>query len=248
MCTLIAAVRQYARFPLVVAANRDEVLARPASPPVVWDAPARFIAPRDEKAGGTWLGLTAGGLFVAVTNRFGVPRDDSRRSRGMVVLEALSAPSAKELHGRLAVLQPAAYNAFHLLYADREGAFVTWSDGTTLRQDVLGPGIHVVTERSLGGDDRARTELVRSRYPPVVPDAPPSVDALAGLLRLHAPPEDPVAGTCIHIPALGYGTRSSLVLRLGPTLAQSELAWAEGSPCTHPMVPRPDLFKALGTR
>src|SRR5512140_3834626 len=117
MCTLIAAVRQYRRFPLVVAANRDEALARPASPPVLWDAPSRFVAPRDEKAGGTWLGPTARGLFAAVANRFGVPRDESRRSRGALVVEALGAPSARELHGRLAALSPAAYNAFHLLYA-----------------------------------------------------------------------------------------------------------------------------------
>jgi uncharacterized protein with NRDE domain len=248
MCTLIAAVRQYRRFPLVVAANRDEEFARPASPPFVWDAPSRFVAPRDDKAGGTWLGLTAGGLFVAVTNRFGVPRDEARRSRGALVVEALGAASAHELHGRLRALSPAAYNAFHLLYADREGAFVTWSDGTALRQDALGPGIHVVTERSLGGDDRSRTELVRRRYPRVDPDVPPGVDALAGLLEIHAPPEDPVAGTCIHVPALGYGTRSSLVLRLGPTIEQSDFAWVEGSPCTQPMVPRPDLLAALGSR
>ena len=247
MCTLIAAVRQYRRFPLVVAANRDEALARPASPPVLWDAPSRFVAPRDEKAGGTWLGLTASGLFVAVTNRFGVPRDESRRSRGVLVVEALGAPSARELHGRLSRLSPGAYNAFHLLYADRDDAFVTWSDGTALRQEALGPGVHVVTERSLGGDDRARTELVRRRYPRVDPDVPPGVGELAGRLRIHAPPEEPVAGTCIHVPALGYGTRSSLVLRLGPTLEQSDFAWAEGSPCTHPLVPRPDLLAALGS-
>src|SRR5712692_8012823 len=73
VCTLICAFRVFPRWPLIVAANRDEHLNRPASPPRLWPGDLSFVAPRDEAAGGTWLGLNSAGLFVGVTNRFGVP-------------------------------------------------------------------------------------------------------------------------------------------------------------------------------
>ena len=55
MCTLIASVGQVPGLPIVVAANRDEALDRPSSPPSLWHLQPPFIAPRDERAGGTWL-------------------------------------------------------------------------------------------------------------------------------------------------------------------------------------------------
>jgi len=38
--------------------------------------------------------------------------------------------------------------------------------------------------------------------------------------------------TVVHAPALGYGTRSACVLRLGARGEDVELWWAEGAPCT----------------
>ena len=164
MCTLIVSFRQHFEVPVVVAANRDEVRSRPATGPRRWQDEA-FVAPRDEQAQGTWLGLTATGLFVGVTNRFPAERYPDRRSRGALVVDALRSPSASALHRELGRIDPRAYNAFHLLYADTTAAFVTWSDGAVLSQTVLEPGLHVVTERSLGGDDRARQRLIEERWP-----------------------------------------------------------------------------------
>jgi uncharacterized protein with NRDE domain len=228
MCTLVAAVKQDPGAPLVVAANRDERLDRPSQPPSVWPGPQPFVAGKDVLSGGTWLGVNRAGVFVGVTNRFGVPKDESRVSRGVLVVEALASRSARELHQRLAALAPARFNAFHLLYADVEDAFVTWSDGGAVHQEVLRPGVHVITERSLGGDDRARTELIRSQWAklPAVPD----LDSLFGLLRHHRP-DDPLGGTCVHAPAFGYGTRSSAIVRLGRAAGNVQMWWSEGSPC-----------------
>lgn len=80
MCTLALAFQKHSGVPLVVAANRDEALDRPAVGPFIWEQ--GFLAPRDERAGGTWLGLTRSGLFVGVTNRFPTLRDAARASRG----------------------------------------------------------------------------------------------------------------------------------------------------------------------
>jgi uncharacterized protein with NRDE domain len=242
VCTLIAAFHVFPRWPLIVAANRDEHLDRASSPPRLWPGKPAFIAPRDEAAGGTWLGLNELGLFVGVTNRFGVPRDNRRASRGKLVVEALSAPSARALHLRLASLGADRFNAFHLFYADRSSAGVTWSDGEKLRQAECQPGVHIVTERSLGGDDQARTELIQSRWRQLG-KGEPTVEDLAGLLRLHAP--NSIGGTCIHAPALNYGTRSSTILFLGEAAAASRLLWADGNPCTTPYAPQDQLVQRL---
>jgi len=245
MCTLIAAVRQYEDAPLVVAANRDERLDRAARAPFLWTGgPLPFVAGRDEVAGGTWLGLNEAGLFVGVTNRFGVEKDPKRASRGALVVEALGAGSARELHQKLSALGAGRFNAFHLLYADRSEAFVTWSDGSAMHQEALEPGVHVVTERSLGGDDRARTETVRTLWSGLRPGRVPSSEELFAILRHHRP-ENPLGSVCVHLPELGYGTRSSCTLRLGTGAADVELWWAEGAPCTAAPVRLDGLVQAL---
>ena len=85
MCSIILGVEP-GRFWL--AANRDELLARPARGPFWWHQ--GFLAGRDEQAGGTWLGLNQRGLAVGVTNRFGAQRHPERGSRGALVVDALA--------------------------------------------------------------------------------------------------------------------------------------------------------------
>src|SRR5260370_19224867 len=155
---MIAAFEVLPGGPLAVAANRDEHLERVSSPPRLWAGNPSFVAPRDDVAGGTWLGLNELGLFVGVTNRFGVPRDAQRESRGTLVLEALAESSAHALHRRLAALSPGRFNAFHLFYADRFQAYLTWSDGGELKQGGLPPCAQIVTDRCLGGADTASAD------------------------------------------------------------------------------------------
>jgi len=192
----------------------------------------RFFAPRDDQAGGTWLGLHDSGLFVGVTNRAGAERDGSLSSRGQLVLEALRLATAKNVHAALATsLDARRYNPFHLLYADREAAFVTWFDGEAVHQRELPPGLTVVTERSLGGDDHGRVERIRRRLGPLMGgESAPSWKELAPAMRDHVD-GDPLASTCVHVPALGYGTRSSLLLEVGSRPLGSRWRWAEGPPC-----------------
>jgi uncharacterized protein with NRDE domain len=100
MCTLVAFISAWHGSPLVIAANRDERLDRAASGPTRWVG-ERFFAPRDDQAGGSWLGLHDSGLFVGVTNRAGTPRNPALVSRGRLVVEALRLGGAAKVHHAL---------------------------------------------------------------------------------------------------------------------------------------------------
>lgn len=224
MCTVILKVEGDGR--LWVAANRDEVLVRPATGPRRWGG-EDFVAPRDEVGGGSWLGLTSRGLFVAVTNRFGAQKDDTRQSRGHLVLDALRQPSAAALHAWLATLAPTRFNAFHLVYSDGVDTFLTWSDGASLHRQTLAPGLHFVTERSFGAAKPERVRYLEERLSELGPT--PTAEQLQRLLGAHRP-DAPLDSPCVHVPDFGYGTRSSLVLFKAKRVEDSDWRWAEGPP------------------
>lgn len=234
MCTLVVASHVVPGHPLVVVANRDELRARASSPPMRW--PAGFVAPRDEVAGGTWLGYTERGVFVAITNRYLGPRDPSRASRGAIVLAALEVTgSARDIHEAMKDLDPRAYNGFHLVYADGHDVLATISDGQTLAQMSLGHGVRVITERSFSGQlDRPRRDRILRRWDELAMGwrtAPFEPHLVISLLVEHDN-SDPLGATCIHLDAMGYGTRSAAVFSTQDT--RSTLLWAEGPPCTTP--------------
>lgn len=241
MCTLAVAHQVDRRWPVLVAANRDERMGRPSEGWSLREARSgvRFAAPGDLLAGGTWMGLSAKGVFAGLTN-FHAPYDwypdPERRSRGEIVALALAAPTAAEARARLGEAPAGRWNPFHLLVADARSAFLWWYDGERSALRDLAPGLHVVTERSPDGSC-ARGDLVRSRWP-----LDPSVGHLRDLLTVHA--AELGAGTCIHgDPA--YGTRSAAVLRIAADLAASELWVADGRPCVTPLEDRSSLLVAL---
>jgi len=239
MCTLVLVVPPRGGA-LQVAANRDEFLARPAAVPGRWAE--GWLAPRDLQAGGTWLGVNASGLFVGVTNRATGARDPSRRSRGLLVSDALRAPDAASLHRALSGLDPALHNAFHLAYADGVSAGLTWSDGAVVRQEVLAPGVHVLTEQSLGaGDDAARRRWIEAEVPR---GELLGLEGWLGVLSRHG--ATPRAGTCVHADAVGYGTRSAFVFHRAPSARQSSCAWTEARPCTSPARDGTGVLRSLG--
>lgn len=117
MCTLVVAWRVFREAPVCVGANRDEARDRPASPPAVRGANPRVLAPRDERAGGTWIGYNEHGVFVAVTNRW--VDGDGERSRGLLVDDALAEPTAAAARDRVeAELADRVYAPFYLVAAD----------------------------------------------------------------------------------------------------------------------------------
>ncbi|NVB42670.1 NRDE family protein [Pseudenhygromyxa sp. WMMC2535] len=256
MCTILAGVGVWPERPLVIAANRDEKLARPAQTPQVFAAGAlaerRVLAPRDLAAGGTWLGLNDAGVFVGITNRFtgkaGV--DASRRSRGELVFAALAGADHVQAEAAVAALRPADYNPFHLLMADREGAKILWSDGQRFTRLTLEPGIHWITERSFGAGPSARHDRLRGWARTLRAGPVPSVEGWRGYLGDHqgAALSSGLDAMCVHAPALGYGTRSSTLVYMGRGAPRPESVtfWhAPGRPCEHAFEPYEDEVRRL---
>ncbi len=234
MCTLLVATRLWTGTPLLVFANRDENLGRPSAPPstTTFDE-RRVFAPRDLRAGGTWMGVNDAGVLVAITNRFSPggqpqPGDANKLSRGLLTDAALKHSDAAAAAAHAAAINPSDYNGFHLLCADRHGAWVTWSDSQQVRSEALLPGIHVVTERSYGAASSGREDALNSlaRQLEQQPTAP--LARFEEALGVHR--DDLLDSTCVHFDAGEYGTRSSSMVHFdeaGPT------AWyyADGPPC-----------------
>ena len=246
MCTLIGMWRMFEDAPLIVAANRDERLDRPAAPPSLREQNGRrFICPTDLSAGGTWLGLNDAETFVGITNRHLSVKVDALRSRGLLVLDALASGSAKEIDAAFASLDVAPYSGFHLFFADRTDAYVLWSDGVELHRIALAPGVAIITERSFAAAPTTREELIRSKVRAL--DGAPDDSSLVELLSTRA--DIGFEGINVSVPELRYGTRSSTILRLGSQRGDVHLLHADGPPDRAPFADqRPLLESLLGGR
>jgi uncharacterized protein with NRDE domain len=230
MCTLIALHRCIPGVPLVVAANRDELEGRPSEGPALRDTPlGAVVAPLDVQAGGTWLGLSARGLFAAITNRRCEAPDPSRRSRGLLVLEALGAASAAEAADAALATPAHAYNPFNLFVADASRAFaITY--GTAAKCLELAPGAHVIGNTDLTLPAPPKLARLGGQVERLA--AAPGLrllDQLAELCRGHDGGGAPGDDACVH--AGRYGTRSSTLLRLAADEDASTLLFADGPPC-----------------
>ena len=70
MCSVIILIRPGHRWPVIVAANRDEMIDRPALPPGRhWPTRQSISAGLDVLGGGTWLGMNDHGVICGVLNR-----------------------------------------------------------------------------------------------------------------------------------------------------------------------------------
>jgi len=68
MCLALFAFHTHPRFPVLIAANRDEFYERPTAAAGFWKEIPALLAGRDLREGGTWMGVTRSRRFAAVTN------------------------------------------------------------------------------------------------------------------------------------------------------------------------------------
>jgi uncharacterized protein with NRDE domain len=274
VCTLVFAWQVFTDAPVVAAANRDELFDRPSASPDVIDESPRVLAPRDEEAGGTWIGYNEHGVSVAITNRWtgrearpeGAPRNrergaerpasrevdrsdtrqegasgdgetaNSRRSRGLLVRDALRQSSAEDAT-RLVEreLDERAYDGFNLVLADENAALLVEWDGETRGVRNFDPGVHVVVNVGADGDyaipeSRAEAGEAQAQNAGKVATAlrpEPGETSTKWLDRAADVVSDHEYGVCVHRDR--FGTRSSSLIEIGHEA--SRYRYADGPPC-----------------
>src|SRR5271155_1240534 len=197
MCTVVILRRPDDRWPVLIGANRDEMIDRPwKEPGRHWPDRPEVVAGLDMQAGGSWLGLNDWGVAAAVLNRTGsLGPAPGRRSRGELVLEALDHADAVTAAAALADLDPDSYRTFNLIVADeRDGFWLRHAGGARIEVHPLKEGLSLIAAGDI--DDRGDWN---------------AWETLLGSTR--APPGEP-ATAAMRFRNDGYGTVSSAIIAL----------------------------------
>ena len=167
MCTVVLLIRPGHAWPLILAANRDEMLDRAWDPPAAyWPDQPGVIAGRDRTGGGTWMGVNRDGVVAAVLNRPGsLGPAAGKRSRGDLPLMALAHGSAAEAADAISALDAGAWRSFNLVLADRSGAVFVRGLGQGRPQvESFAPGLHMVTAHDPDDPDSPRVARYLGRF------------------------------------------------------------------------------------
>ncbi len=230
MCLVALAIDQSRRFPLVLAANRDEFFQRPAAR-LSWWSPGPglpdILGGRDLEGHGTWLGLTAVGRLALVTN----VRDPSRRdpaapSRGRIVQHWLAGDLATDRFWMRTALS--GYNGFNLIAADFLRGECFWASNHNAHPTRLERGLYGLSNASLDTpwpkvrqiksrlqdaiDDSDSAELLASRLFEALADRSPARDDELPNTGVSHEWERLLSPAFIRAPEHGYGTRCSTLV------------------------------------
>jgi len=242
MCTVVILRRPGHRWPVLIAANRDEMIDRPWSPPARhWPDRPDVVAGRDELAGGTWLGMNDEALVAAVMNRPGSlgPAED-KRSRGELVLEALDHAEAGAAALALSHIDPQAYRPFNLVVADAHEAVWLRSDpdGGPGRVEAfaLPAGLSMLTAHDRNDPQSDRIRLYLPRFEAAAAPDPDSGGWKSWEQLVSSREKDETGGepSAMNIVTdFGFGTVSSSLIALpAPEAEDAQPIWrfAAGRP------------------
>ncbi|MDP1536380.1 MAG: NRDE family protein [Burkholderiales bacterium] len=237
MCLILVAWQAHPDYPLVVAANRDEFFKRRTASADFWSDHPQVLAGRDLEAGGTWLGITHGGRFAALTNfRDPASHKPDAPSRGRLVADFLTGEAT--INDYLDALQASDYNGFNLLLGD--GKHLVAFSNVSMQRHELAPGAYGLSNHLLDTPwpkvGAGKTALNAALA------ALPDEASLFHLLRddtIHPDAALPATGVPLEwerllsaafIRGSDYGTRCSTVVKVGScgTATFDEQSWLAG--------------------
>jgi len=223
MCLIAIAFRAHPRYPLIVAANRDEFYHRPSAPIGFWKDHPDVLAGRDLQANGTWLGISRTGRISAVTNyRDPAAIRPDALSRGRLVSDFLTSDLPPETYLTAIQNQKDQYTGFNLVVGDVTKLW--WYSNKKNVVVELDPGIHAISNRLLD-TPWPKTEKIRAGMETICrtkkPVDPETVFALLSDTTRAPDSELPDTGvgldwermlSPIFVVSDVYGTRSSAVI------------------------------------
>ena len=227
MCTLVVLRRSNHRWPILIAANRDEMIDRPWLPPGRhWKDRPNVVGGLDKLGGGSWQGINDEGVTAAILNRKGtLGPQTGKRSRGELVLEALDHADAVDAADALIHLDAGAYRPFNMLIADNRDAFWLRADGHSFKAFPLEDGFSMLSafERNDTADPRIQLFLPRFQNAELPDPDDGQWRDWKVLLATKAPRElnDDEAGLNFQL-GNGFGTRSSTLIAL-PSVDHPEI-------------------------
>ncbi|MDT8321392.1 MAG: NRDE family protein [Xanthomonadales bacterium] len=226
MCLILFAWRTHPRYPLVLAANRDEFHARPTAAAAFWDDAPQLLGGRDLEAGGTWLGVTRKGKFAAITNYREPPESapPQDHSRGQLVTDYLLGNASPLDYARQIQANASAYRAYNLLLGDAENLIYTSNrreSATPVAAGIHGLSNHLLDTpwpKVCAGKERLAGLLREDRVDPeallrLLGDPQPVPGSEPPVFDRALAPEWTTRLSFIRSPV--YGTRSSTVLLIG---------------------------------
>lgn len=245
MCTVVVLFRPGHTWPLILAANRDEMIDRPwRAPGRHWPDRPRVVAGRDELAGGTWLGRNDQGVVAAILNRPGsLGPQVGKRSRGELPLMALDHAEARDAVDALVRLDARAYRTFNMVVADRRSAF--WlrraEETETVESFPVPEGLSMITAHDRNDSASARIRHYRPLFADALPPDPGAGDWAEWRALLASGETAPGAGpreAMFIAPDGGYGTVSSSLVALAANEADAPVwLFASAHPNPAPFAP-----------
>lgn len=249
MCLIAFAIGVSERWPLLIAANRDEFLDRPTLPLARWqtDSGQEVLSGRDLRAGGTWMGMTPDGRIAFLTNVRGARADAGARSRGELVTRWLE--SHDDATGFVSALEEEGpdYAGFNLVVGDFQRNNWMWATNrpgdpgaASWQAKHLSSGVYGLSNAALDTPWPKTIELKRVLATALDSGSDEALraslwTALANRQRApreHLPStgvplmrEEALSSAFVDFPEYAYGTRCSTVLL---AKAQNE---SEGSRC-----------------
>ncbi|MFN2373932.1 MAG: NRDE family protein [Cyclonatronaceae bacterium] len=224
MCLLVFAWKVHPDYDLILAANRDEFLNRPARSATFWDDEPELLAGMDLEGGGTWLGVTLDGKFSAITNYRDMKlHKENAPSRGKLPLNYLNGRKPPSTYIESIRSGADSFNGFNLIAGNRNAIWY-YSNIRDMPKE-LGPGIYGLSNHLL---DTPWPKVVKAKeaLAAIVASHEPNHEKLFRLLHDRTPaPENQLPDTGLDraaekklssafIEMDGYGTRASTVIML----------------------------------
>jgi len=239
MCLIAFAINTQPGQALWVAANRDEQWQRETAPLHRWALPdgTEVVGGRDLRDGGTWLGISPNGRVAMLTNVRQAVLPDARLSRGALVTQSLQTDDA---HAFLGALDPEAYGGFNLVWGNLNTGRWHWASNRdplsphapqrpALHHRALGAGLYGLSNASLdtpwpkaqalkaaletamraSGNEEQLAQLA-----PVLTQAAPADEHALPLTGVPPAMELALSSPFVRMPERGYGTRSTLWMRV----------------------------------